>query len=534
MGKTKKLFANRKVQLSTMAIAIAVFAMVGCSQATTVTEETESAATGTATVKYDAEGRYIDSIAEFPAGIDPDLDGKNAELNAPYSYVDRNGFTVQPVPNDPVGWNISYLNADNRGCTSCHTLEDALMMMDTYHGTIFNGYPTEMTVSTCFACHIWAEPLRTSMHGTHLGNELFENKGGTCDSCHYVDENGDFTRWDYVKYDLYKGVSDVAANEADLSVTYDQTTITETENMFYKSIKEYGDFDPSNWRTDDSFMDPELYNNWVFTVGGEVENPISMTLPELVEKFGTVTTTMKQQCTINGIGNAVIYQAEVTGVPMQAIIDYVKPKNGVNSVEFLTEDPYPNVDKTYNIPFTAMTENDSVLVLELNGETLPNSHGYPCSIWTAGGSAAGGIFKVSTGVNFIETTEDLVASGYFLGGFEDAGLDGAPADKPNSGVLNYPSGVVLEGAAGTEVDIEGYADAFDEPISKIEFSWDHGLTWTTLETPNNDPQYWTYWRMKFTPPSEGAYLLDIRTTSITPEGTERVSAVDTQFLLNVK
>ena len=41
-------------------------------------------------------------------------------------------------------------------------------------------------------------------------------------------------------------------------------------------------------------MDPELYNNWVFSVGGAVEI-LEMTLPELVEKFGTVTTVMKQQ-----------------------------------------------------------------------------------------------------------------------------------------------------------------------------------------------------------------------------------------------
>ena len=40
--------------------------------------------------------------------------------------------------------------------------------------------------------------------------------------------------------------------------------------------------------------------------------------------------------------------------------------------------------------------------------------------------------------------------------------------------------------------------------------------------------------MGFTPPSEGAYLLDIRTTSIQPDGTERVNGVNTQFLLNVK
>ncbi|MEG0503780.1 MAG: molybdopterin-dependent oxidoreductase [Raoultibacter sp.] len=534
MGRAKKFVTNRKVQLSTIALTIAIFAMAGCAQSATVEGDSGNTGDGTTSVNYAPEGRYKDGVAGFPATIDPNLDEKNAEKNAPRSYVDRNGFTVQPVPNDDIGWNISYLNADNRGCTSCHTLEDSLMMMDTYHGTIFNGYPTEMTVSTCFTCHIWAEPLKVGIHGTHMGNDLFENKGGTCDSCHSIDENGDFKRWDYEKFNLYKGITDIAANEADLSVAYDQTTTTSVDDMFYKSIKQYGDFDERKWRTDDSNLDPDLYKNWVFSVGGDVENPINMTLPELVDKFGTVTSTMKQQCTINGIGNAVIMQNEVTGVSMQAIIDYVKPKGDTNAVEFLTEDPYPNVGKTYNIPFKAMVDNDSILVLEVDGETLPNTQGYPCSVWTAGGSAAGGVFKVCTGVNFIKTDEASVASGYFLGGFEDAGINNAPADKPNSAVLNYPSGVVLEGAAGKELSLEGFADAFDEPIKKVEFSWDHGVTWTTLETPKNDPQYWTYWRMKFTPPETGAYLLDIRTTSITPEGAERVSAVNTQFLLNVK
>ena len=311
---------NRKMVISVVTVALAAAALAGCAQNAVTEEPADESTVGQATVNYQSEGRYKDNVAAFPDGIDADLGTKNAEINAPFSYVDRNGFTVQPVPSDDIGWNISYLNADQRGCTSCHTLEDALMMLDTYHGTIFMGYPTEQTLSTCVACHIWANPLRDSIHATHLGNELFENKNGTCESCHYIDENGDFKRWDYEKYNLYQGITDVAASDADLSVTYDQETLTSNDDFFYKSIKEYGDFDASDWRTDDSNMDPELYNNWVFSVGGAVENPLEMTLPELVEKFGTVTTVMKQQCTINGAGNAAIAQVEVTGVPMQGRI----------------------------------------------------------------------------------------------------------------------------------------------------------------------------------------------------------------------
>ena len=83
MEGMKGFIANRKVQLSAVAIAIAVFAMAGCAQSATVNEGSEEPTTGTATVNYTAEGRYKDNVAELPSGIDPDLDAKNAELNAP-------------------------------------------------------------------------------------------------------------------------------------------------------------------------------------------------------------------------------------------------------------------------------------------------------------------------------------------------------------------------------------------------------------------------------------------------------------------
>ena len=103
--------------------------------------------------------------------------------------------------------------------------------------------------------------------------------------------------------------------------------------------------------------------------------------------------------------------------------------------------------------------------------------------------------------------------------------------KPNSGVLNYPDGVVLP--AGETVHLEGYADAFDAPITKVEYSLDHGKTWITMETPDNNADYWTYWRLDFTPPQAGSYLLTIRTTSIMDDGSERVCQYDTKFMFTV-
>lgn len=81
---------------------------------------------------------------------------------------------------------------------------------------------------------------------------------------------------------------------------------------------------------------------------------------------------------------------------------------------------------------------------------------------------------------------------------------------------------------------EGYADAFDAPITKVEYSLDHGKTWITMETPDNDPTCWTYWRMDFTPENSGSYLLKIRTTCTLSDGTELVSGRDTNFLFTVE
>ena len=85
---------------------------------------------------------------------------KNAEVNekyAPRVKVMENGVKVQKTPfnNNALdtqagdvesktitAWNNYFLNADNRGCTACHSVEDALEMMETYHGIIYMGYNT--------------------------------------------------------------------------------------------------------------------------------------------------------------------------------------------------------------------------------------------------------------------------------------------------------------------------------------------------------------------------------------------------------
>lgn len=521
-------------------VFIASLVAWGCSpkqqeEAPTTAEEPTMAKSGEYTDQlssisgFPTTGRFIDGISSLPDFYEHEKkDAANAEAKAPRRYIDRNGFTVQPVPNDPIGFNNTYLDADNRGCTSCHTLENALMSLPTYHRLILFGYNTEQGYQNCIACHSQSYSmikLSDPIHTLHMNSPMFKSQNGTCQSCHYIDSlTGQFQRWDEVKYNVYQGFTELNASDANPDVTYDQTTITPPENRFFKTVKD----EPKAWLTDDSKIDESIYENWTISVDGDCENPVEMTLPELVEKFGTVKQVMKLDCTINGVGQAAIMQSEVEGVPVSAIIDYAKPKDGANILSPISSDGYDYAQMSLEW----LVENDAIIVTKMDGETLPNSQGYPCSIWVNRTSGGNYVKRISN-LTFMTKPEAELNAQLYVGQFTDD-QTGEIYSKPNSGVLNYPTGVVLSGDEAKQVHLEGFADAWDEPIKKMEFSFDRGKTWKTVDTPNNDADQWTYWRMDFTPPAEGSYLLQIRTTSIKPDGTDRVCQYDTQFMFTVE
>lgn len=479
---------------------------------------------------YPTEGRFVDGVTALPDFYqNSEKNAANAEANQPERYTDRNGFTVQPVPADARGFNITYLNAENRGCTSCHTMENAIMSLPTYHRLIFFGYPTEQTFANCIACHSetyqGTNYLGEAVHSTHMGSAMFESQGGNCFSCHYNDvKTSTLKRWDDAKYNLYQGFTDVTAEEAQASVSYDQTTITPAENRFFKTVKD----EPAEWLVDDANVDPSIYENWTVSIDGDCENPVTMTLPEMVEQFGTVKQVMKMDCTINGVGQATIMQSEVEGIPLSKVIEFAKPKAGANIVSPIGSDGYDYAQ----MPIDWVVDNDAILVTKMDGEVLPNTQGYPCMVWVYNTSGGNFVKRISN-LTFMTQPEDALMSQVYLGEFADD-CTGEVYSKPNSAVLNYPTGVVLTGDEASPVHLEGFADAFNEPVKKIEFSFDHGATWQTLDTPNNDSKYWIYWRLDFTPPEPGSYLLNIRTTSIAPDGTDHVCQYDTQFMFTVE
>ena len=284
---------------------------------------------------------------------------KNAEVNekyAPRVKVMENGVRVQKTPYNTTAldtqagdvesktitaWNNYFLNADNRGCTACHTIEDALEMMESYHGIIYMGYDTEQGLQNCFGCHSFYDNyMREAIHTLHQRNSKFQAMGGSCESCHYINrlEDGtiEYQRWDYVKYDVLRGIASVPAEEMNTTLTWNQTEITPHEKMFFKTVKS----NPETWVTKETQTSQEEFDNWVISIGGEVDHGGEFTLKELIDKYGTETRLMKSHCTVNGPGQGMIYQAEISGIPLRKIVEDIGVHDDVTMVDPVGDDGY--------------------------------------------------------------------------------------------------------------------------------------------------------------------------------------------------
>lgn len=457
--------------------------------------------------------------------------GKNDDADAKYAprvTTLDNGVQIQKTPLNTTpadgklveSWNNLYLNADNRGCTACHTIEDALEMMETYHGIIYMGYETEQGLQNCFGCHgFYSTKLRDSIHTIHQRSSAFAAMGGSCESCHYITADGEFQRWDYVKYDVLFGLTDLAADAVETSFSWNDTEITDHSRMFFKSIKS----DPSTWLTSEEQVTDEMFDTWTIQFTGDIDNPCEMTLPELIEKYGTVTRTMKYHCVVNGPGQAMVYQAEVTGIPITRIMEDLGVHEDANMFYPIGDDGY-----CYNIYTDLLVQEDGLLVVGLNGDRIYADQGFPVAFW-CNHMTAGNFTKKVCELRFAKTDS---ASWDFYGDFTDA-TTGRPFNKPNVAVLNATDGQIFE--AGQPIHLEGFADAWNEPIVKLEYTFDHGATWQEFEIGEYDTTHWVYWTLDINNiAAPGSYLMRIRATSEKADGTLRVNDELTSYMFNVQ
>jgi len=114
------------------------------------------------------------------------------------------------------------------------------------------------------------------------------------------------------------------------------------------------------------------FRDYKLKIGGLVENPVELSLAE-IHALGQEEHITMHHC-IQGWSGI----AQWNGVPMQTLIDLVKPKPEAKVVAFFSFG-----EDQYGVPYydTQSIENvlrpQCMLAYQLNGKTLPDEHGAP-------------------------------------------------------------------------------------------------------------------------------------------------------------
>lgn len=473
--------------------------------------DTPSAASGIAfkAKAYSADGPIVTELADgrFVQRTPSENISANYDAEGAYSHPAQN-----------VLYNDAYLKADQRGCNACHDDLAALLNAGGYgHTDLSNNLGIDVTVQMCVDCHTVGEGYQTSFYdfGTLIHGIHQDNADATCTSCHNYTEDGEgFTLWDVSKHSLLRGISDVSEVEGDFS--WNQTDVIAEEDLFNFSWYYRGSDFLRNYReANGDERDTSIYDTWTITLSGEVNQEVTYTLADLIANAPSETKAVTMHCTYNPTGGPYIGNCVVTGIPLSWLIEqaggltdaaygmYASSSDG-NANSMLVE----NLDG-----------KDALLVYEIDGEPLSWDDGFPCMLWV-GGTGAPINTKELSDLIFVDDTDEWVWE--YLGWTTEDGE--GYYNKPNVGIWGTPEGLCIQ--AGEPYTFSGYAAAWDQPITAIEFSMDGGQTWTSCDTTDASVNQWVSWQFTWTPPAdaETAYVLQVRARTAddatTPEPVE--------------
>ena len=469
-----------------------------------------------------------------------------AEDYAPEVRQLPNGKLVQRTPTEyecphwmqqswTISYNTYYLDADKKGCNSCHAdLNETIMNMEYRHAVLPNkDLETYSDVEQCITCHRDnGDEFGRLMHGIHFNSrnsEKFkEGFDGTCESCHTATGDGNGLQlWENVKYDALKdSITTVENVEGNFDFTQDKV---QSMDDLYSYDFVHGYYDHMRYACSDAALDLDLpqsmMDEWEITIEGNVPNPYTAKLVDLIaeaEEAGVVVTKQsKMVCELNPTGGGGIGQTEITGIPVSWLIERAGGMtDGTNSVRCV------RADGSSKSGIDVAKLEDNYLVYKMGGEYLDARRGFPCTNWVEGVDAQINSKQVAS---YKVTNEDIDYTDKWAGNPNAwHNENGDAMNKPNATILGIPDGLLIQN--GEPFTFNGYVDAYDKKIASMEFSMDQGETWTKFDLPETDVNKMVWWNFTWTPEKEGAYCLTVRAT--TEEG--EVSFETQTVMVNVK
>ena len=254
-------------------------------------------------------------------------------------------------------------------------------------------------------------------------------------------------------------------------------------------------------------------DDWRLTIGGEVENPVTLKLAEL-SKLETHAVVNTLECAGNGRslqrpqvpgiqwGKGAVSTARFSGPRLRDVLQRAAVKSSGKHVMFRGLDEVPGKVPPFirSIPIEKALDSDTLLATHMNGAALTQHHGFPARALVPGWIGAASCKWL---------TEIKVLENEFVGNFMSPayrfpnqpvkpGDAVKPEDMHPLTALNVKS--VISGPAdgasvkAGNVNVHGAAWAGEADVVKVEVSTDGGSTWTAANLSHERARYaWRLW-----------------------------------------
>src|SRR5829696_3356897 len=258
---------------------------------------------------------------------------------------------------------------------------------------------------------------------------------------------------------------------------------------------------------------------WRLEIGGLVEEPKSYSFEDLT-KLASLEQESTLMCISNRIGAGLMSNAVWQGIPLRDLLAASRPLDGALEVFLKGADAY-----TDSFAFEKAMNPTTIIAFAMNGQPLPQRHGYPARVVVPG----------LYGEKNVKWVTRIEVVDYDVKGFYEQQGWGPNFVIPTRSDIFGPRWVRRRGdnfvepfVAGRMAIIRGRAFAGDRGIQKVEFSADDGETWrgVRIDYPGTKLT-WTFWSADWLPKEPGEYTLVSRATdgTGTPQPSETRSIV---------
>ena len=278
-------------------------------------------------------------------------------------------------------------------------------------------------------------------------------------------------------------------------------------------------------------------DTFTLNVHGHVNQTLSLSLKDLLDRFPRVDLAAVNQCSGNSRGffeprvsggewaNGAMGNALWTGIRLKDVLDRVGVKSGAMQIRFTGLDQAvvpdaPRFMKSLSIDHAR--DSEVMIAYAMNGAQLPLVNGFPLRLVVPGWFSTYWV-KMLNDIEVLDQpdTNYWMATAYKIPDTPGAdmrlgetGVPMVPINKmvPRSFVTNLRSGASVP--AGAPALVRGIAFGGDCGVARVDISIDGGKTWQPTQLGIDAGKYgFRQWQTRFTPPASGKVSLMVRCTN---------------------